>query len=266
MKKLALLGVFAIIFSLGLVFAQDAEVLMVSDELSADIVYADPLSIDSNGELMINLVSPADGVTFSTTSNFDVNFEFTVSSFDSRLVYADRTTTSKNEVLVAPSGKIKCTVIISGDSDHEISRSLLPSGGSISVDKELGPENYEWKVKCRDSTDREWSSELRDFEISLIPTNTNSNSEGNGGSNNNNNDDESNGRRLQPISLPLEDLSTDLTSDEEESSGFSAITGAVIGAVGKRGFYGIIGLLLFVAILGAYVYNKRKEEQVKKVN
>ena len=259
MNKLALFGVFAIVFSLGLVFAQDAEVLMIADDSSADIVYADALIMANNGELMINLVSPSDGTTFSTTGNFDVNFEYTVSSFDSRLDYADKTSASKHDVLLAPSGKIKCTVIITGDSDHEISRSLLPSGGSISVGKELGPGNYEWKVKCRDSTDREWSSETRDFEISLIPTNTETNSGGNGGSNNNN-DEESNGRRLQPISLPLEDLSTDLTSDEEESSGFSAITGAVIGAVGKRGFYGIIGLLLFVAILGAYVYNKRKQE------
>lgn len=259
MKKFALLGVFALIFSLGLAFAQDAESLMITDQLSADVVYMDSLPMDSNGELMINLVSPVDGATFSTTGNFEVNFEFVVSSFDSRLDYAHRTTTSKQEVLLAPSGKIKCTLTITGDSDYEISRSLLPSGGSISVDKELGPGDYEWNVKCRDSLDREVSSETRDFAISLIQTNTNSNSGGNGGSSNNN-DDESNGRRLQPISLPLEDLSTDVTSDEEESNGFSAITGAVIGAVGKRGFYGIIGLLLFVAILGAYVYNKRRQE------
>lgn len=258
MMKLTLFTVFVVIFSLGLVFAQDAEILMITDQLSADVVYTDSLPMDVNGELMINLVSPVDGATFSTTGNFEVDFEFVVSSFDSRLDYVDRTTTSKHEVLVAPSGKIKCTVTITGDSDYEISRSLLPSGGSISVDKELSPGDYEWQVKCRDSLDREVSSETRDFAISLIQTNTNTNNGGNGGSSNNN-DDESNGRRLPVKALPLEELSTqNLDSDNEKSS--PGITGAIIGAIGKRSFYGIIGLLLFVAILGAYVYNKRKQE------
>lgn len=72
-----------------------------------------------------------------------------------------------------------------------------------------------------------------------------------------NNDDESNGRRLQPITLPLEDLSTDADSDKEEKTGLAGITGAVIGAVGGPGIAGIVTLVAILAIVGIFVYTRK---------
>ena len=85
---------------------------------------------------------------------------------------------------------------------------------------------------------------------------------GNGGNSNDDDDDDSGRRRLEPITLPLEELSTSSESDED-ASGLSRITGAVIGAIGKKGLAGIIILAVVLGVAGLVIYNRRKIGVVK---
>ncbi|MEK6909168.1 MAG: hypothetical protein AABX23_03900 [Nanoarchaeota archaeon] len=90
--------------------------------------------------------------------------------------------------------------------------------------------------------------------------NSGRNNNGNG-RNSNNNDDESNGRRLNTITLPLEELST--SSEDESDSRFSKITGAVIGVLGNKGALGLGILLVVVGVVGLFVYNRQRFGIVK---
>lgn len=264
-----------ILLSLGFALAQESKELVISEESKELVLAQDTLvsTIDAQTQpyslpLSISLNSPSDGSSFETSTVFNVNFLFNAITLDRVVVspsvdsvLMDSKDAVRDVSFPQNLGKTKCFVKISGDSDFEV-LAQISSDGLGSASKELSPGSYDWMVKCVNSYSGESFSESRDFVINEIVVNNN-NQNGNGGGSSNN-DDESNGRRLQPISLPLEELSTENQSSDDEDGGFiSSITGAVIGAVGKRGATGLIVLVVVLAVVGIVVYNRRKLGAVK---
>ena len=104
--------------------------------------------------------------------------------------------------------------------------------------------------------------------VDLNPVGGSSGGGSGGGSRHRNSDDEGSGRRLNKS--PLTELGNNLKEDESlESSrvsGFSKITGAVVGVFGKRGTLGIGIFIVVLGVAGLVVYNRQRLGIVKKAN
>ncbi len=249
--------VMLISLAFALTFAQAAT-------LSAAPQAQDPVQIAPNDpSVQFDLISPDNNEVFQMTSNIDIDFSFVATPYD----FEDETT-------YISSCKISIRNADSALPTIELDTSFNQATGAGNIQylfNEAG--QYFWRVSCLSSDGADWNSNELSFSIiraapiapveneqpsnsSNNPTNTNNNN--NGGSNN----DDSNGRRLQPISLPLQELSN-TAEDSEDQESSPGITGAVIGALKGKTLAGIIILVVVVGIAGLVIYNRRKLGVVK---
>lgn len=215
--------------------------IYIPENVIADVYVPEPVIVNV---LAVDLTSPSNDQVFELGDNVYMDF------------------------LVSPmSSDIKCQVNVYGDADYYVETMLRGSGYGRAYSK-FQEGSYEWYVVCTNSQ-ASYKSETRSFKVEApvepqitSNTNTNTNTGNSGGSSN---DDDSNGRRLQPISLPLQELSNTAEGSEgsEDQEGSAGITGAVIGALGKKTLTGIIILAIVLAVAGLVIYNRRKIGVVK---
>lgn len=280
-SKLFVFSALFLALTLGLVLAQSQEPPMAEPEYapeSSDQTFSKPFSAEQSDQTFVKplptqsdqtneepkepvedmaifLTTPANGkvYTFPITSDVNamaINFGFTVEPLTPSTVEAD------------------CKVIVSGTSEFVLDAQLVDMGAGSAL-TQLVPGSYSWSVECMKDGVLFTSEDAYSFQIvgtvePQIPNNnnpTNTNNNNNGGPNNRDNDDDS-GRRLNPISLPLQELSNTAESSEDQESS-PGITGAVIGALKGKTLVGIIILAVVLGVAGLVIYNRRKLGVVK---
>jgi hypothetical protein len=240
--------VFLTILALGMVIAQSEDATQSDASSSARVDAIQPVVDDMN----INLVSPANGFVYQFPTTADINalnidFEFSVDPVTPANVEAD------------------CKVNIEGTSDFIVDADVMDTGrGFLSL--QFGSGTYTWRVECVKGEfsflSDTYSFEIRAPEVSNPGNNNPTSNNNNNGNSKRNSDDDSNGRRLQPVSLPLQELSNTAEGSEDQESS-AGITGAVIGALGKKTLTGIIILAVVLGAAGLVIYNRRKLGVVK---
>ncbi len=183
------------------------------------------------------LTSPSNNQTLFTENNFiNVQFEFL---------------TNSTYPFIAP----LCSVNVSSNNfSIFLNSSLNGSYNSASYNLSLG--SYEWSASCSFES-LNWISDKSFFTIQqkisepeVIRLSS---------------DSEEGGRRRN--NLPLENLSFNpLTLEENDSDNsiISLITGAVVGVLGKKGLLGFGILLLFAGLIAFLTYNRQRLGIVKK--
>lgn len=183
------------------------------------------------------LISPSNNQIFSTENNFvNVQFEFL--------------TNSTYPFITPP-----CLVNVSSNNFSIFLNSSL-NGSYNSANYNLSLGSYEWSASCGFES-LNWISNKSFFTIQqkisepeVIKLKSVS---------------EEGGRRRN--NLPLENLSFNpLTLEENDSSNsvISLITGAVVGVLGKKGLLGFGILLLFAGLIAFLIYNRHRLGIVKK--
>ncbi len=244
-SRLFFLPILIIALSLTFVYAADSQ-MIVADGVSELVAVSDIQKQEPVKDMTISLISPVNEKVFELVADggsIDIGFGFTVEPMDPQT---------------------NCVLNVWGTNDYALKTEITDSGKGIAF-AEFKEGEYKWNVECIRQGVLFKSQDVYYFKIKSVevPNNQNPNTNtntGNGGGSSNN-DDESNGRRFEPISLPLEKLSTESSEDSDSSPG---ITGAFIGALGNKSVWGIIGLFVLLALIGAFVYNRRKLGIVKK--
>ncbi len=210
---------------------------------------------------IVELVSPNDNQVFETSDSVAVvDFTFSVR-------FAEIPNKADLQCLVS--------AVLDDSNVQEIDASLdfdSDSGRSQGV---FAVGDYQWQVLCSDGI-KSWSTDKRVFSVvstPIIPSSTgepanNPATTTQGGSSSSSND-EGSGRRvplanspLNPLSNPTSDsgLDTLVNSDDNQPAG---ITGAVIGALGRKGALGMGIFITLVGVIALAVYNRERLGLVK---
>ncbi len=282
-------ALFAIaLLSLSFVIANDDIFYgnVASDQQIADVFIPKPVE----SSVTISLVSPVDGDSFLTASDsatisflFDFKSDFakeviptiSVNANDVLLTTLDVASVVPADVLLADDS-LKCSIVVrTNDLDAKKIETILDYvslTGKASSSLLIG--DYKWFVSCTNdygnwnSAEAIFSIEAEPVIIIIPPTNT-----GNTGTTTTpslSSNEEGSGRR-NPSNSPVIPLSNSAgsnpntnTLESDASSDQSAgITGAVIGALGKKGALSMGVFITLVGVIALAVYNRTKLGLVK---
>ncbi len=265
-----LFGLFAIaLLSLSFVLAADDS--LISLDNAVDLYIPVP-------GITISLNSPASGAVFEATDGaYLMQFSFDAKSDLSFTQIIDingdvLSDISANDIDLSQSSALKCVVEFrSSDNTIYTLDAVLDSATNQGKAKSsflIG--DYKWKVSCTDGNIKS-STEERLF--SIIPTVVIPPTGGSGNaetttSSSSSNEEGSGRRRVAPTLVPLSNLAgsnlnTNNLENDASSNQPAGITGAVIGALGKKGALGMGIFITLVGVIALAVYNRTRLGFVK---